>query len=92
MALPIGLLLFILGIVAVIAWWSAVFPFLQGLVALTLILWGALAILIGISERKAKADFEAAVRDGDAAPPKKSLSQSVETAGAEIADSGQTVA
>lgn len=68
MALPIGVLLFILGVVAFKAWWPVTFWFLQGVVAFSLLLWGGLAILIGISERKAQSDFNAAVRDGDAAP------------------------
>lgn len=63
MALPIGILLFILGVVAVWAWWSVLLPFLQGLVAFSLLFWGLIAIIIGYSERKARRECNAAMED-----------------------------
>ncbi len=54
-----------IGIALVVAWWSPAFvAALQVVVALSLIVWGTLALLMGISERKAKREFEAASMDG----------------------------
>lgn len=63
MALAIGILLLVLGTVAFFAWLPATFYFLQGFVAFSLLFWGLLAFLMGFSERKAKSEFERAVRD-----------------------------
>ncbi len=63
MALAIGFLLFVLGIIAFFAWMPGTFYFLQGLTAFSLIFWGFLALLLGYSERKAKREFERAIRD-----------------------------
>ncbi len=63
MALAIGFLLLLLGMVAYYAWLPATFYFLQGLVAFSLMFWGTLALLLGVSERKAKREFERALHD-----------------------------
>jgi hypothetical protein len=63
MALQIGALLFILGVVAVWAWWSALLPVIQALVALSLLFWGLIGMIIGYSERKARRECLAAMND-----------------------------
>ena len=63
MALAIGFLLFLLGIVTYVAWLPATFYFLQGLTTFSLIFWGFLALLLGYSERKAKREFQRAISD-----------------------------
>lgn len=63
MALVIGFLLFLLGLVAFWGWLPATLPFLKGLVAFSLLFWGAVAMLLGVSERKAKREFRAALND-----------------------------
>ncbi|PQV62771.1 hypothetical protein B1R32_12218 [Abditibacterium utsteinense] len=63
MALAIGFLLLLLGIVTFFAWLPITFYFLQGLTTFSLIFWGMLALLLGYSERKAKREFARAVND-----------------------------
>lgn len=63
MGLAIGFLLFLLGLVAFWGWLPATLPFLEGLVAFSLLFWGFIALLIGYSEHKAKREFTAALRD-----------------------------
>jgi hypothetical protein len=66
MALAIGFLLFLLGLVTTIGWWDPNFVFLKGLVSFSLLFWGLLALLMGYSERKAKREFAKAVNDDKA--------------------------
>ncbi len=63
MGLAIGFLLFLLGLVAFVGWLPATLPFLKGLVAFSLLFWGFIALLLGFSERKAKLEFQAALKD-----------------------------
>lgn len=63
MGLAIGFLLFLLGLVTFWAWLPATLPFLQGLVAFSLILWGFITMIVSISERKAKREFKTALND-----------------------------
>jgi len=63
MALPIGILLFILGSVAYYCWLPQTFYFLQGLTACSLLFWGIIAITVGYSERKARRECDAAMHD-----------------------------
>lgn len=65
MALPIGFLLMLLGAVAYYAWLPYTFHFLQGLIAFSLLFWGGIAMMVGISERKALRECEAALRDDE---------------------------
>ena len=70
MGIAIGFLLFLLGAVTFVGWLPETFYFLKGMVSFSLLLWGFLALLMGISERRAKKQFEKALRDetGDATP------------------------
>lgn len=63
MALAIGFLLFLLGVITFWAWLPWTFHFLQGFVSLSLIFWGAVALLVAYSERKAKKNFADALKD-----------------------------
>ena len=63
MALAIGFLLFLLGMVTFIGWLPETVYFLKGIVSFSLLFWGFLALIIGYSQRQAKRDFERAVRD-----------------------------
>ncbi len=63
MGLAIGFLLFTLGLVTFWGWLPATLPFLKGLVSFSLLFWGFIALLSGYSERKAKREFAAALRD-----------------------------
>ena len=63
MALPIGFLLFILGLVAYWRWLPETFWFLQGLVTASLLFWGMIALLVGYSEYKARRECDAAMHD-----------------------------
>jgi len=70
MGLAIGFLLFLLGLVALWGWWPATLVFLKGLVAFSLLFWGFIALLLGVSERKAKQEFQAALNDKKSADEK----------------------
>ena len=63
MSLAIGFLLFLLGIVTFIGWLPETFYFLKGMVSFSLLLWGLLALLMGVSERRAKRQFEKTLGD-----------------------------
>lgn len=65
MALAIGFLLFTLGAVTFYGWLPEMVPFLKGLVSFSLLFWGLLALVVGFSERRAKTQFERAVRDDE---------------------------
>lgn len=66
MALAIGFLMFLLGLVTFVGWLPETFWFLRGLVSFSLLFWGLLALLMAYSERKAKREFKKAVNDGQA--------------------------
>ncbi|RYG65139.1 hypothetical protein EON80_17910 [bacterium] len=63
MALAIGFLLFLLGLVTFVGWWPETIPFWKGFTSLSLLFWGLLALIVGYSERKAKREFAKAVND-----------------------------
>jgi hypothetical protein len=66
MALAIGFLMFVLGVVTFVGWLPETFWFLRGLVSFSLLFWGTLASLMAYSERKAKREFAKAVNDDKA--------------------------
>ena len=72
MALPIGILLFLLGCAALYAWNVEAVLFLKGALPFILLLWGAIAMLVGYSERKARREYQAAI-NGDTAGSGKSI-------------------
>lgn len=53
-----------LGLAAFWGWWPATLVFLKGLITFSLLFWGFIALLLGVSERKAKRQFQAALKDG----------------------------
>ncbi|HEX9997591.1 MAG TPA: hypothetical protein VGB45_10635 [Abditibacterium sp.] len=63
MGMAIGFLLFLLGAVTFVGWLPETFYFLKGMVSFSLLFWGSLALLMGISERRAKRQFEKALGD-----------------------------
>jgi hypothetical protein len=63
MALAIGFLLFLLGMVTFVGWWPETIPFWKGFTSLSLLFWGLLALIVGYSERKAKREFAKAITD-----------------------------
>jgi hypothetical protein len=75
MALAIGFLLFLLGMVTFVGWWPETIPFWKGFTSLSLLFWGSLALIVGYSERKAKREFAKAINDNqDVAGAKESES------------------
>ena len=74
MALIVGLLLIILGTVALCVWSTQVLVFLQGLVVFSLLFWGLLSLIVGYAGWKSKKQLKTAFAGGpaspdDAAPP-----------------------
>ena len=63
MPLIVGLLLIILGAVALYAWFASVLVFLQGLVAFSLLFWGLLSLIVGYASLRAKSQLKAALND-----------------------------
>ena len=61
MALPIGFLLFILGFVSLIAWAPEALVFVKGAIPFGLLVWGAVSMLVGYSERKARREAKIAL-------------------------------
>ena len=72
MALAIGFLLFLLGVITFWAWLPWTFHFLQGFVSLSLIFWGLVALMVAYSERKAKRNYADAVKDQNEGPAETS--------------------
>lgn len=66
MALIVGLLLIILGTVALCVWSAQVLVFLQGLVVFSLLFWGLLSLIVGYAGWKSKKQLKAAFAGGDA--------------------------
>ncbi len=63
MALALGIVLFLLGAATFYLWLPATLFFLQGLVSFSLLFWGLVALLLGISARKAKRELSRAKHD-----------------------------
>ena len=64
MALIIGFLLLVMGVVACYAWSVEAVFFLKGLVAFSLLFWGILSVLVGYAGLKSKREVKAALNDG----------------------------
>ena len=54
MNLAIGILIFVLGIIALFAWFAELVPFLKGTLVLSLLFWGAAGIVVGLAKTRAK--------------------------------------
>jgi len=65
MTLLIGIILFFSGLCLMVMWWPSILIALQGILVVTLLLWGVIVTLIGYSEKKAQREYQAAVT-GDA--------------------------
>ena len=63
MNLVIGILLFGLGVITFFAWLGDLVPFFKGVVVCSLLGWGALAMVIGASKLRAKAQFQRSKND-----------------------------
>jgi hypothetical protein len=68
MVIIVGFILLALGLSLSVAWWPDVLMVLRGLVPLTFLFWGGVALLVGLSERKARRDYHDATRPDAAAP------------------------
>ena len=66
MALIVGVLLIILGAVALVAWWTQVLIFIQGMVVFYLLFWGLMSLIVGLAGWKSKRQLKAALSDGPA--------------------------
>lgn len=60
LAVILGLIAAILGVVLIVVWWSQFLIVLAGCLGVTLLFGGALALAIGISEMRASRELEAA--------------------------------
>ena len=63
MNLVIGILLFGLGIIALFAWLGELISFFKGILVLSLLFWGAIAVVVGLAQRKSKARLDKAKKD-----------------------------
>jgi hypothetical protein len=61
LAILIGAVCIVLGIILLAVWWPAFLAVLQGCLGITLLCGGLLALAIGISEMRAAKEFESAV-------------------------------
>lgn len=63
MNLVIGILLFGLGLITLVAWFGEMVPFFKGVITLSLLFWGAVALAVGIAQRKSRTQLARAKRD-----------------------------
>jgi len=63
MGFAIGVLLLVLGVIAMWVWSAAVLMFLQGLLAFALVLWGVLTLIVALSGAKSKRQLGRALND-----------------------------
>ncbi len=63
MNLVIGILLFGLGLVTLVAWFGEMVPFFKGVLVCSLLFWGAVAMIVGVAQRKSRAQLDKAKRD-----------------------------
>jgi len=61
LAILIGAVCSVLGIIALVGWWHQFIYVLQGCIGVTPVCGGLLALAIGISEMRAAKEFESAV-------------------------------
>jgi hypothetical protein len=71
MVLLLGIIFFALGLSLAAVWHLAFVQVLQGLAPLFLLFIGAIFLLIGYSERKARREYDAAIHDEQAAEPRR---------------------
>ena len=55
--------MFSLGIIALFAWFAELLPFFKGVLVCSLLLWGAVAIVVGLAKRRARGQLEKAAHD-----------------------------
>ena len=63
MNLIAGILLFGLGVIALFAWFAELVPFFKGLLVCSLLLWGAVAVVVGVAKLRAKRHLSRAKAD-----------------------------
>lgn len=63
MNLAIGILMFGLGIIALVAWFAELVPFFKGVLVCLLLLWGIVGIIVGLAKRRAKGHLAKAKTD-----------------------------
>lgn len=61
----LGLIFIALGVVLALIWTTAFVMALKGVLILSLFFWGLIALLVGLSQRKARRSYAAALRDED---------------------------
>ena len=59
----LGLIFLILGVALAVYWATEFVVALKGALILSLLLWGLVIFLMGLSKRKARRDFDKALRD-----------------------------
>ncbi len=69
MPIIIGVVLLALGISLAVAWWPQLIVALQGGLVLTLLFCGAVLLLVGYSEMKARREYASAINDDTEAEP-----------------------
>lgn len=74
MALVIGLFLVLAGVLLAWVWLGAVVVFLKGLLAFSLVFWGALSLVVSVATLKSKRQRQAAFNDQPSDLEKKNLS------------------
>ncbi|RYX86142.1 hypothetical protein EON83_02670 [bacterium] len=68
MSLIVGLILIVLGAIALWAWSGAFIIFLKGLIVFSLFLWGLMSLIVGYARSKAKRQMNAAFKSGGPIP------------------------
>ncbi len=63
MNLAVGILIFGLGIIALFAWFAELVPFFKGLLVCSLLLWGAVSIVVSLARRRANGHLSKAKAD-----------------------------
>lgn len=59
----LGLIFIALGVLLAVVWTTEFVVVFKGVLILSLLFWGVVALLIGLSQRKARRSYNAALRD-----------------------------
>ena len=63
MNLAVGILMFVLGIITLVAWFSELIPYFKGVLVCALLLSGIVGILVGVAKLRAQQTLAKAARD-----------------------------
>ena len=73
MNLAVGILMFILGLITLVAWFSELIPYFKGVLVCALLLSGIVGILVGVAQLRAQRTRTKAAHDKPSPAEKSSV-------------------